>query len=265
MLNFFYRTSLVTFTILLSTFCPPSGYGFEDQQEMLSAIQASRGNSERLKELLPIVQCCFDQTQYEKILMTKLRDVKTSTKEFRELSRKIAEVLIGKVVECLPVEEIDIDTPVAPFTGLQLQSSVELVSVMRSGDILLDTFLEHFPDAHVSKFLIQRDEETALPQFIYMKASPSLTLDKPVIITEPMVATGGTLEMVITLLKEKGVKENKIIIACVCAAPEGLLYLSERFPDVQVVMTALDEKLNCKKYIVPGLGDFGDRFFGTPH
>lgn len=231
----------------------------------LLEVQSSRQNPERLAELLPIVRCCFESSQYEKILMTQLRDQTTGTKAFREISKKIAEVLIAKVVECLPVEAVEIQTPVAPFTGLRLAGNVELVSVMRSGDILLETFMDHFPDAHVSKFLIQRDEQTALPQFIYLKPSPTLASMHPVIITEPMVATGGTLEMVITLLKERGVKEEQILVACVCAAPEGLLYLNDRFPHIQVVMTALDERLNESKYIVPGLGDFGDRFFGTPH
>lgn len=96
-----------------------------------------------------------------------------------------------------------------------------------------------------------------------MKVATTVASGNYVIITEPMVATGGTLEMVIALLKEKGVQEEKIIIACICASPEGLVYLYERFPSIQVVLTVLDEKLNEKKYIVPGLGDFGDRYFGT--
>jgi uracil phosphoribosyltransferase len=97
-----------------------------------------------------------------------------------------------------------------------------------------------------------------------MKISPELASGRPVVITEPMIATGGSLDLVISVLKDKGVDEGNIIIASVCVAPEGLLYLNDKFPKIKVVMTALDEKLNEKKYIVPGLGDFGDRFFGTP-
>ncbi len=251
----------VAYTLTLTTCI--SGISAEPGQELLAQVQMNRNNPQKLSELLPIVKCSFEPSKYEQILMTQLRNVNSSTKEFRAISAKIGETLVSKVVECLPVQEVEMQSPVTAFTGLTLHGGVELVSVMRSGDILLDTFMEHFPDAHVSKFLIQRDEETALPNFIYMKASPSLASSQTVIITEPMVATGGTLDMVITLLKEKGVQEGKIIIACVCAAPEGLLQLSQKFPEIQVVMTVLDEKLNAKKYIVPGLGDFGDRFFGT--
>jgi uracil phosphoribosyltransferase len=249
--------------LMLLTAIPLSLVG--DLTRSVEQINAARQAPKQLEEILPIVRCCFEPTKYEKVLMTKLRDVACTTKEFREYSKKIADILVSKVVECLPTRPVDIQTPVAPYQGIAFSNTVELVSVMRSGDILLDTFLEHFPDAHVSKFLIQRDEHTALPHFIYMKASPTLTDHHPVIITEPMVATGGTLEMVINMLKEKGVLEQNIIIACVCAAPEGLLFLNEKFPAIQVVMTSLDQKLNSKKYIVPGLGDFGDRFFGTPN
>ena len=96
-----------------------------------------------------------------------------------------------------------------------------------------------------------------------MKLSPTIGRDHPVVITEPMIATGGTLGMVISLLKEQGVKEENIIIASICTAAEGLLQLSTQFPNINFVISALDERLNEKKYIVPGLGDFGDRYFGT--
>jgi uracil phosphoribosyltransferase len=123
--------------------------------------------------------------------------------------------------------------------------------------------IKHFPNSHVSKFLVQRDERTAEAHFKYMKISPELTSGNPVVITEPMIATGGSLEMVISILKDKGVKEENIIFASICVAPEGLIHLNNKFPKIKVVMTSFDEKLNEKKHIVPGLGDFGDRFFGT--
>ncbi len=132
---------------------------------------------------------------------------------------------------------------------------------MRSGDALLEIFMRHFPNAHVSKILIQRDEHTAKPHFQYKKLSPSITSGNQIVITEPMIATGGSLEMAITLLKAEGVKEEDIMVASICAAPEGLALLNKTFPKIKVALTALDEKLNEKKYIVPGLGDFGDRFF----
>lgn len=231
--------------------------------EELKLIQMHRDNEEVLSELLPTVHCCFYPSKYERILMTQLRDKKSSTRAFRAAAKKIGELLVSKVVECLPSTSVQIETPVTGCRGEALDVQLDFVSVMRSGDALLDIFIQHFPKANISKILVQRDEETARPIFKYMKLSPTIAQDHPVIITEPMIATGGSLGMVIPLLKEEGVKEENIIIACVCAAPEGLLLLSHQFPKIKIVMTALDDRLNEKKYIVPGLGDFGDRFFGT--
>jgi uracil phosphoribosyltransferase len=230
---------------------------------MLENIRSHLYQPQILADLLPIVKCSFTPTQYEQILMTQLRDKNTPMKEFREIAKKLASLLVFKVIDTLPVSSIEIDTPVAKSAGLTFAGSVDFVSVMRSGDSLLETFLEHFPQATISKILVQRDEETALPEFKYMKLSPTLSADSHVVITEPMIATGGTLTVVIDLLKEKGVKEENITIASICTAPEGLLLLNEKFPKINVVMTVMDEYLNEKKYIVPGIGDFGDRFFGT--
>ncbi len=232
--------------------------------EILTLIQQNRGDEEALAKLLPIVQCSFKPSKYEQVLMAQLRDTQTTTTQFRSVSEKIGALLVNKVIECLPSKTVVVETPLTKCYGEALSGQVELVSVMRSGDALLDTFIKHFPDANISKFLVQRDEKTAEPHFKYMKISPELTSGHSVVITEPMIATGGSLEMVISLLKEKGVKEENIIVASICAAPEGLVRLNDRFPKLRVVMTMLDEKLNEKKYIVPGLGDFGDRFFGTP-
>ena len=212
---------------------------------------------------VPIVKCSKVPSHYEKVLMTKLRDKTTSIKEFRVTSAKIGALLVNKVVECFQIDPITIETPLTVFTGSSLPKNIELVSILRSGDALLESFIYHFPEANVSKILVQRDEETAQPKFIYMKLSPSIAEGYPVVITEPMLATGGSLSMAISLLKEKGVREENIIIACICAAPEGLLFLNEKFPLISVVATAIDDRLNQKKYIVPGIGDFGDRFYGT--
>lgn len=216
-----------------------------------------------LKARFPIVKCSFTPSQYERVLMTQLRDKTTSTQDFREASRKIGVLLVNKVVECLPVKSIGIETPLDVTTEGLLLGNIELVSVLRSGDILLETFLNHFPEAPVSKILVQRDEETAKPHFKFMKLSPTIAAGNPVVITEPMIATGGSLDMVISRLKDSGVREDDIIIASVCTAPEGLAFLSEKYPGIRVVMSAFDDKLNERKYIVPGLGDFGDRYFQT--
>lgn len=231
--------------------------------EQLSAIQRSLNNEEALAKLLPIVHCSFTPSKYERVLMSRLRDITCSTEGFREVSGQISELLVNKAIECLATRTIEVETPLTICNGEVLENQIELVSIMRSGDAVLEKFMKHFPDANVSKILIQRDEATAEPQFKYMKLSTSIASGNSVIITEPMVATGGTLEMVISLLKERGVQEKNIVIACIVAAPEALLRLSTKFPMIKLVMTVLDEKLNEKKYIVPGLGDFGDRFFGT--
>lgn len=227
---------------------------------MLAACFQPTINAE---ESISIVGCPYQPSKYERILMTQLRDKNTKTPEFRLAAKKVSEILLNKVVECLPTTQVNIETPVTTFVGEKLPQEFELVSVMRSGDALLDTFLDHFPHAKVSKFLVQRDEKTAEAHFIYMKLSPTLASGHFVIITEPMIATGGSLSVVIQKLKDHGVQEDKIIVASICTAPEGLALLNKLFPKIKVVMTMCDEGLNEKKYIVPGLGDFGDRYFGT--
>ena len=231
--------------------------------ELLEKIQLQRHDERALAEMLPIVHCSFTPTTYEEILVAQLRNTQCSTKQFRLVSEKLGDLLVCKVIECLPTKSIEVETPLTRCPGKALAGRVELVSIMRSGDALLDTFMRHFPEANVSKFLIQRDEKTAIPLFKFMKVSPDIASGNYVVITEPMIATGGTLEMVLTLLKEKGVDEENTIVASICVAPEGLIRLYEKFPKIKVVMTVMDERLNDRKYIVPGLGDFGDRFFGT--
>lgn len=238
-------------------------FGNARESNRLEQIKMHRDNPEKLVELLPIVKCSFNPSQYERILMTRLRDKKTLTNDFRDASQKIGALLVNKVIECCPTLSIPIETPLTSFTGEILAKNIELVSIMRSGDALMDAFVTHFPEANVSKILIQRDEETAKPHFKYMKLSPTIDRNNPVVIAEPMVATGGTLDMVISLLKEKGVQEENIIIASICTCPEGLSLLCDKYPKIKIVLTIMDEELNDKMYIIPGLGDFGDRYFGT--
>jgi uracil phosphoribosyltransferase len=231
--------------------------------ELIAKIQDNRDNEQELSELLPIVHCSFKPGTYEQILMTQLRDTRTSIEKFRATSEKLGALLVNKVIECLPTKTINIETPTAKCEGVVLASTIELVSIMRSGDALVDTFIKHFPDANVTKLLVQRNESTAKAHFIYMKDSLGLTSGNPVVITDPMIASGGTLEMAIAILKDKGVKEENIIVASICVAPEGIVRLNQQFPKIKVVMSSFDERVNEKKYIIPGLGDFGDRFFGT--
>ena len=195
--------------------------------------------------------------------MTQLRDINSTQEQFRNAANKLAESLVHKVIECLPTISVEIDSPVARCLGEILDGSIEFVSVMRSGDALLYTFSQHFPYAAVNKVLVQRDEETAEPHFKYKKFSPTLTEANTVIITEPMIATGGSLTMTIDLLKSCGIAEKNIIVASILAAPEGLARLNTQYPELRVVVTMIDDHLNEKCYISPGIGDFGDRYFGT--
>lgn len=210
-----------------------------------------------------VLQSNLPTSKYERILMTRIRDKNTSKERFRESANRISELLVHRVIECLPTFGVNIETPVALCKGEMLATRIELVSIMRSGDTLLETFGKHFPDSVISKILIQRDEKTSYPVFKYMKLSSTVSDGCIVIITEPMIATGGTLAMVIGLLKMRGVQEKNIIVASVCAAPEGLAVLACQFPLIKVIVTAIDEKLDERKFISPGLGDFGDRYFGS--
>ncbi|HEV8052010.1 MAG TPA: uracil phosphoribosyltransferase [Parachlamydiaceae bacterium] len=260
--NFIYYVQVLFSTIYFSASCIQAEEPIKDIK-VLEEIRLNRDHPEILAELLPIVKCSFIPTQYEQILMTQLRDKQTSMKKFREISKKITSLLVFKVTETIPVVPMEIETPLIKYEGITFAGTVDFVSVMRSGDALLETFIEHFPNASISKILVQRDEATAEPEFKYMKLSPSLNKNSHVVITEPMIATGGTLSVVIVLLKEKGVLEENITIASICTAPEGLIVLNNKFPKINVVMTVMDDHLDESKYIVPGLGDFGDRFFGT--
>lgn len=215
------------------------------------------------KNNFPILKCSTNPSTYERILMTQLRNKNSSAEQFRNAANKIIELLVFKLVDCFPTSCITIDTPIAQCQGEILDGSIEFVSIMRSGDIPLHIMSQHFPHAPINKILIQRNEETAKPVFKYMKLSPTISQAKKVVITEPMIATGGTLCMVIELLKQQGVEEKNIVIAAICAAPEGLALLSQKFPEISMVLTVVDDKLNEKKYISPGIGDFGDRYFGT--
>lgn len=257
---FFFATLILT-----SLSVPSNANSSTESSPMLENIRLNRGNDEILSTVLPIVRGSFQSSKCENLLMTKLRDVNTSMQEFRKTADILAGLLAAKVMEYLPVQPLEIETPITHYTGLALASDVNLVSVMRSGDALLEAFRSYFPLAPINKILVQRNEETAEPDFKYMKLSSGLGPKSVVIITEPMLATGGTLKMVLRLLKERGVKEENIYIACICTAPEGLLTLSQKFPKVNVVMITMDEQLNERKYIVPGIGDFGDRYFGTVH
>jgi len=192
-------------------------------------------------------------------LLTVLRDKETAPPEFRQIAERLGYLLVAEALSDMPTEEIDIETPLEKTVGTQLRRPVVAVAVLRAGLGLLHSVLTLVPDAAIGFAGVQRNEETAEPMEYYTKFP---TLDSArVLILEPMLATGGSLSWAIDKAKENGAKD--IVAVCVVAAPEGVKAIEETHPDVRIVAATLDRELNPSFYIAPGLGDMGDRLFGT--
>jgi uracil phosphoribosyltransferase len=194
--------------------------------------------------------------------------VNTSSADFVFYSKRIARLLVEETLAELPSQQKDIQTPCGPFCGTCIPAldndTICAVSIMRAGDSLVESVRECLPGVAVGKILIQRNEahESKSAEHYYTKLPPRIG-DKFVILCDPMLATGGSSSKAIEALEAAGVSPSKIIFANIITCPEGLAYLSKKHPDVKIVTACVDEKLNEHKYIVPGLGDFGDRFFNT--
>lgn len=190
-----------------------------------------------------------------------LRDKNTGSKEFRELISEIAMLMCYEATRDLPLKEVEIETPVAiAKTKVISGRKMAFVPILRAGMGMVEGMLALVPAAKVGHIGLYRDPETFVPHEYYCKL-PMDIASREVYVLDPMLATGGSAVDAIRMLKEKGVKQLKFL--CVIAAPEGLRALTEAHPDVQVYCASLDERLNEHKYIVPGLGDAGDRIFGT--
>ncbi|HCK87891.1 MAG TPA: uracil phosphoribosyltransferase [Erysipelotrichaceae bacterium] len=192
--------------------------------------------------------------------LTLMRKKETGTKDFRENLDEIAELMAYEICRDLPVRPIDIETPIGPTTGYELSKEVVIVPILRAGVGLLDGIRRLVPTAKVGFIGMYRDEETLEPHEYFAKFPKGLD-EAIVMIVDPMLATGGSACDAISLIKERGAKNIKLI--CLVGAPEGVKAVTEKHPDVDVYLAALDEKLNEVGYIVPGLGDAGDRIFGT--
>lgn len=197
-------------------------------------------------------------------LFTVMRDAATPHLAFRESARRLMRLLAEEGIASLPRTPKTVATPCGTYEGevVPEAGTVCAVSILRAGDSLLHEVVEVLPAVSVGKILIQRDEETAAPRLFYEKL-PSDISHKHVILCDPMLASGGSAVMAIGCLIARGVTASRIVFLCVLASPEGIARVHESHPDVQIVTCAVDECLNERKYIVPGLGDFGDRFFGT--
>jgi len=190
--------------------------------------------------------------------LTLLRDRRTSSEEFRAAARRLTYTLIHEATARAPLTQIEIETPLEPTTGYQMPGVVA-IAVLRSGLGMLDAVIDLIPGVKVGFAGLQRDEETALPMEYYFKL-PNLS-GSVVLILEPMLATGGSLSWAVAKAKSSGARD--ITALCVVAAPEGVRRMYQDHPDVRIVAAALDRELNSHYYIQPGLGDMGDRLFGT--
>ncbi len=193
--------------------------------------------------------------------LSLMRDQETSTAVFRQLLREISHLLAYEVTRNLPMTTQKIQTPLTEMDAPVLDGrKLALVSILRAGNGLLDGMLDLIPSARVGFVGLYRDEETLQPVQYYCKL-PSGLSDRLVIAVDPMLATGNSSAAAIDLIKEQGATNIRFL--CLLAAPEGVARMKEAHPDVPVVTAALDERLNELGYIVPGLGDAGDRMFGT--
>jgi uracil phosphoribosyltransferase len=191
--------------------------------------------------------------------MAGLRDKRTGPDEFRTLSRKVISLLLYEATADLPVRQDEVETPLGPARVVRVDKEVVAVPVLRAGLGLLGPVLELLPKVSVGYIGLERDEETAVARIYYNKLPP-LTGKVPLLL-DPMLATGGSGARAIELIKEAGGEECRFV--CVVAAPEGVKVIEEHHPEVKIFAAALDEGLNDRAYIVPGLGDFGDRLYGT--
>jgi len=192
--------------------------------------------------------------------LTILRDRNTNPELFRSVVKRISIVLAVEISKEFLLDEISIETPLEKTKGFILKNKIVLVPVLRAGLGMVNGFLEIIPDANVGHIGLQRDEDTLKPMKYYSK-TPNNIDEAAVILLDPMLATGGSSSEAVKYLKNRGAKN--CIFACLVAAPEGVEKLSTEHPDVKIFIAAYDRKLNEKGYILPGLGDAGDRTFGT--
>lgn len=193
--------------------------------------------------------------------ITHIRNKETGTKDFRELVDEVAGLMTYEITRDLPLTETEIETPVAKMTGKVLSGKkMGIVPILRAGLGMVDGVLRHIPAAKVGHVGLYRDPETLKPVEYYFKMPTDIT-DRELIVVDPMLATGGSAGDAIDSLKKRGAKKIKLM--CLVGAPEGIEHIQEKHPDVDIYLGQIDEKLDEKGYIVPGLGDAGDRLFGT--
>lgn len=192
--------------------------------------------------------------------LTIIRKKDTSTEEFRRHAGIVSKILLVEVMKGFGTTQVQIVTPLAKMTGKKLKDEVVVVPVLRAGLAMLFAIQDFLPAVAVGFIGLERDEKTAQAREYYRKL-PALLSTHRVLVIDPMLATGGSFDDTICALKEKGAKY--ITIVSIVSAPEGIRRIEKRHPNVHIYTAAVDHHLNFRKFIVPGLGDFGDRYFGT--
>jgi len=193
--------------------------------------------------------------------LTQIRQKDTSTTQFRQMINEIGGLMVYEITRDLPLEQIEIETPVAKTKANVIAGKkMVVVPILRAGLGMVDGILQMIPSARIGHIGIFRDEETLQPVEYFAKFPDELD-QRDIFIVDPMLATGGSAIAAINSIKQRGAKNIKLV--CLVGAPEGVKAINDAHPDVTVYLASLDEKLNEKGYIIPGLGDAGDRIFGT--
>ncbi len=192
--------------------------------------------------------------------LTIIRDKNTKTEEFRRHADVVSKVLLVEATKHLKLKDKKITTPLAPLTGGELKDDIVVVPVLRAGLAMLMALRDLLPAVHVGFIGLERDEQTAIAREYYNKI-PKIFATHIVFVIDPMLATGGSMDDTLKAVKGKGAK--RIVAVSIVSAPEGIKRVQKNHPDVPIVTAAIDSHLNDRAYIVPGLGDFGDRYFGT--
>lgn len=195
-------------------------------------------------------------------LLTTLRNQQTSRPQFRIATEQIGMILATEAAVHVPISKIPIKTPMAPTEGQAILGGIVLVPILRAGLAMMGPFMEFYPYAKVGFIGIKRDEETAEP-YLYYSNLPKIEPNDTVIVVDPMIATGGSGEMAIKLLIDAGANIDRFVYVGIIAAQEGIDKIKQISPKIKITVAQIDPILDENKYIIPGLGDFGDRYFGT--
>lgn len=198
----------------------------------------------------------------KKILISRLRNKETTQTDFRKAAEELSDWLAFEAASLLPKKEVSVETPVGPTVGQKFLNDQVVIPILRAGLSMLPSFLRVLPEAKVGFLGMRRDEHTFQAK-LYYENLPLITPSTDVLILDPMIATGGSGKVALDRLKEQGADPFRILYVGIIASREGLSFLKSIAPQMKVVVGDVDDKLNDKKFIVPGLGDFGDRYFGT--